>query len=241
MATVTVRGNKSGYFCGSLMSEVSVRNTAEIIAVNECGLRDWQAIQVPQLAEIEMLLLIDSAYAPLLDPMLEHDVGIQTLGSGRVCPYCGDYNPAGLAHCHRCGGQTEWRPNVQLRRLPFLLAEYERSMSDAGLAMLRLSFVSDSDVCLDEDIAALTGQSETAWLFGESGYYLCQHCGQSVREGEKCPSCAGTRIPWSEILKMDHECLYCGTRVFGSIVCPNCGRRLAGKTVADGLQRRRTA
>ena len=92
----------------------------------------------------------------------------------------------------------------------------------------------DPDVDVDNLYRALAAQSAAVVLpvgtVLDEGYYLCHHCGGVTRVGDTCSGCGGEQIPLSEVVKMDRDCLYCGTKAIGGVICPSCGKRLAGET-----------
>lgn len=165
-----------------------------------------------------------------------NQIQIATLGPGRVCPYCGDYNPAGSWRCWRCAGTTREMPNIKVGILDCCLSsidvqpitlEYDDSPIPVTIEMT----IANQDV--DELVQAFVMQKATFNTLPnnlrlETGYYLCVCCGQAVREGCICPSCGGVRLPWQEILELERECIYCGNEVRGGIVCAGCGSRIAG-------------
>ena len=65
--------------------------------------------------------------------------------------------------------------------------------------------------------------------------YVCQFCGTIVDDGKQCPNCGGYRLPYSEVVRMDRERLYCHTKVYGSVICPNCQHSLAAITLGEVL------
>jgi hypothetical protein len=73
-------------------------------------------------------------------------------------------------------------------------------------------------------------------LFPE--YHLCDYCGTVYEGNRSCPNCGGQRFPWSELIKMDRKCLYCGRKVIGGIVCRSCGAGIAGTAVKEVLENR---
>ena len=246
-----LRGMNLGYFCGNLIGHFSVNVERDTQRVAILGYDGAHVAAGPTWAEVGMTLMVDAQASRdlkgLWGYMADH-CALHTLGPGRVCPYCGDYNPAGLVRCHRCGGDTEWRPDASVERVPFVMRSLSCEYDRGGLCLVDLEMVSTEAIeqrhlnaLLGFDLSTGARGDGVAWLHGKEGYYLCAYCGQAVREGDICPSCGGTRIPWSEVVKMDRACVYCGTKVVGGIVCPGCGRRLAGRTVSEVLGKRWTA
>ena len=158
---------------------------------------------------------------------------IVSLGNGRVCPYCGDYNPAGLAKCWRCGGQTEIEQFAKIDDFPFILTSYQLPSLPESLGVLNMDFVSTGTVSISHlpfFNLSLSIEGLPYTYIPNTGYYLCRHCGSIVDNGKICPNCGGVRIPWSEVVKMDRNCLYCGKKVVGGVVCSNCGGRIAAES-----------
>jgi len=230
-----IRGSVAGFFCGMQVMDFNVSMDRGIHPYYMPG-GEYKYSMVMPRSTIDLLCLATRNPGDLFDMF---NGNAYTLGMGTVCPYCGDYNPAGLARCHRCGGETEWRAHVSVEKLPFMVSSVDVSAQADDYLVVNVALMSLGDVSL-HDISAIVGYDfaakeplNTEFFWGRTDYYLCQYCGQAVPEGDICPSCRGTRTPWAEILKMDRECIYCGTKVFGGIVCPGCGRRLAGLTLAE--------
>jgi len=167
------------------------------------------------------------------------------LGEGLVCPYCGDYNPAGRAKCWRCGGETERQPLVKVEEFPFLLRSYEYDMlgafGDYPAALVSLNMVAEHPV-YDRHLDMLSRPSGVRLevlpndCLLDTKHYLCQYCGSVVDSGKQCPNCGGQRLPWSEVVKIDHECLYCGRKTTGGIVCPGCAASISGQALRQYVQ-----
>ncbi len=152
------------------------------------------------------------------------------LGKGWVCQYCGDYNPAGLLSCINCGGQTA--PEFAcVKNFPFWVSQYDINSDSFGIIKVSVDF-------------EFSGYKEPIYPFSfgidirtlpyaytlQEHLYVCQYCGRTVENGQKCPGCGGARIPLSEVVKMENTCLYCGNKVIGGIICKSCGAAL--KSVA---------
>ena len=236
-----IRGMNAGFFCGMRIGEFSIDFERDVYQHHSFGDEAQVILPGPSRASISLSMLTDNYPENLFDLF---SANVYALGEGTVCPYCGDYNPAGLARCHRCGGNTEWRPDARLKQLPFLIDRCDTSAEIEGLVAANISLVStgrftmrDASSIIGRDIENDWEELDTEFFWGRTDYYLCQYCGQAVEEGKICPSCGGVRTPWSEILKMDRECVYCGAKVLGGIVCPGCGRRLSGQTLEQQKRR----
>jgi hypothetical protein len=234
----SIRGMNTGFFFGMLVGEWSICNEIERID-RFCGDGYMSSFAGIRRVTVSMSMLVCEAIPFFV--LGRSDAYV--LGDGAICQYCGDYNPAGLAYCHRCGGKTEWRPSVGLKRLPFIADSMSTQCDADDLVAIDMSWQSTGEVST-KDLSSFVGMDletgkvlNSGFVWGREDYYLCSYCGQAVKEGCICPSCTGVRHPWSEILKMDRECVYCGRKVVGGIVCPGCGRRLAGTTVADAKRR----
>lgn len=156
------------------------------------------------------------------------------LGPGHVCPYCGQYNAAGRIGCWACGGEVEIVPFIK----PVQWAGVRTRSIDC-----RLPHGNDEKIQVDVELSApsidydilqlLSGSGKLETLqhgLSLEGYYLCEFCGASVEDGSPCPYCGGYQLPWSELVKIDRDCLYCGERVEKGVVCKQCGAKLAGLT-----------
>jgi predicted amidophosphoribosyltransferase len=176
-----------------------------------------------------------------------------SLGTGRVCEYCGDYNPAGLMRCGRCGAPTSEKAFAKVAPLPFIMRSVEweemryadgyNPLPNRPFTLFHLEMTAYEPVVYPDHFELFTnGISELAAV--PAGYftpphtYLCEWCGFVVLEGQNCPGCGGTRLPWREVVRMERVCLYCGGDVVGGVVCAGCGARIAKGAVMTVEQMR---
>ena len=158
------------------------------------------------------------------------------LGAGWICHHCGDYNPSGCVTCLKCGGMTQ-EAFVRPLAFDFYVCEIAgnpviASLGD-DLSLERVTIECAGDHVIDALYAGLFSERSFFKANGynlESGYYLCQYCGFGVREGDTCPGCGGKRIPYSEIVRLNRKCVYCGRESLGNLVCEGCGARIKGTT-----------
>lgn len=168
------------------------------------------------------------------------------LGDGFVCPYCGDYNPAGRAACWRCGGRMERQPFVRVEGFPFGIRSFYIEMADtlsfsvqqACISLEMISFARIEQLHLDmlwrsNDVRLECLPNDYTL---DIEHYLCQYCGSVVDNGRQCPNCGGQRLPWSELVKIDRECLYCGRKTTNGIVCSGCAASINGQALRGVLQ-----
>jgi len=194
------------------------------------------ALSPPRVSVNVVLIISGNWQIEWLAQLCQGTGNIVSLGAGRVCPYCGDYNPAGLASCWRCGGKTGIEQFVKVDNFPFVLSCYQVSQLAIGkdpVFATDLEFVSTGTVLtshLPFFNPSLSIEGLPYTYISNTGYYLCCYCGSMVEDGSICPNCGGVRIPWSEVVKMDRDCIYCGQKVVGGVVCSNCGGRIAAES-----------
>jgi hypothetical protein len=151
------------------------------------------------------------------------------LGSGLRCPYCGGVALAGLTRCPYCGGDLAKEKFLSVGQFPFRVSASD--VADPGiriddLALVELELATrDLDINLFAD--AVTVEALPSSFSLDSDKFLCEHCGTIVDKGRTCPGCGGVRLPWSEVVKIDHDCIYCGQHTDSGIVCPGCGAAMA--------------
>lgn len=62
----------------------------------------------------------------------------------------------------------------------------------------------------------------------------CEFCGSVIRECDDCHNCGGVRLPFTELVRLDHRCLYCGNKVKGNLWCNSCGASISGTKFFGG-------
>lgn len=168
-----------------------------------------------------------------------------TMGSGQVCPHCGDYNPAGVAVCRNCGAITEAIDHAAYQTV-------EASILSDAYNWYKLAPYNRNLMRIDVDVALYTKPTlETGLLLTgggdiktipmtrsiKAGHYLCQYCWTIVEKGKLCHNCGGQRIPLTEVAKIDHTCLYCGREnVVGAVVCDRCGAALKATMIRELME-----
>lgn len=157
------------------------------------------------------------------------------LGKGWICQNCNDYNPSGTIECSKCGGQAK-EDYVKPMQFPFICSNIDMQSSklyyDDEIDFVYVDFVGYGSECVEAVNALFDGQN-IFYANGyslETGYYLCQYCGMSVRDGDECPGCGGERRAYADLVKLERKCVYCGRQVFGGVVCQGCGARIKGLT-----------
>jgi hypothetical protein len=164
---------------------------------------------------------------------------ITCLGPGLVCRHCGSKNPSGVLRCVFCGGDVEEKDWI----VPASLMGHAYGIEVSRPILPRLSdedpITEQWEILLDPDLdllaltRSLAGGGATILPTGsilDDDLYLCQYCGRATPIGETCRGCGGKQIPLSEVVLMDRKCLYCGTKVVGWVMCPNCGKALAAES-----------
>lgn len=152
------------------------------------------------------------------------------LGHGVQCSYCSHYNPVGTSICIRCGGLTEVIEYVKPEVLTVTLLETainccvpnDRDIIEFSFGMKR------------DDFSKLYHAIRSDLYYADSielGLYVCEFCGSVVREGDDCHNCGGVRLPFSELVRIDHNCLYCGSKIRGNLFCNSCGASISGETI----------
>lgn len=202
----------------------------------------------PTLAEMRASLFAkeDEVLIDKIWQLTECGDGLLMLGPGHICPYCGDYNPAGSLLCRRCRGLTKQQDFIKPEKLPFVLAYWNVNPVVESYVEIDLDFVATAPVTTLHLAAMLgrdpiTGDTRPHNLLTlpngctfPTGYYVCQYCGATVDEDKTCPRCGGVRALLSEVVKMDNKCIYCGSTVVGGVVCPGCQGTIA-TTALRGL------
>lgn len=165
-----------------------------------------------------------------------HSGNFGILGKGWICHHCGDYNPSGRALCLKCGGAAQ-EDFVKPLQFDFCVVESQsecvRSPHDGEIHATTITLSCGGDNVSEALRVALFTDQQFFKANGynlESGYYLCQYCGFGVRDGAVCPGCSGKRVPFSEIVRLNRKCVYCGRESPGNLVCAGCGSRIKGKT-----------
>jgi hypothetical protein len=192
----------------------------------------------PDLRQAELdcrLVIFDAenyqAVDDMINRLLDCDNSFVNLGPGHVCKYCGEYKVAGELKCHRCGGMTKVEKFAAVDAFPFLLAAYSVNNTPIGMITIDVRMVACGTI-YNTTIESLTWgvnlDTLPHTLSLDPSKYLCDWCGMVVESGKACPGCGGTRLPWSEMVKLERACLYCGRQVTGGIVCQSCGARLSG-------------
>lgn len=140
-------------------------------------------------------------------------------------------------------------PFIKPVQLPDMyLAEYMES--DLGLHIssdfdnyeqyeIALQFSINGDIDYDLHLLPLleSGRMDT-FQHGCSltGARLCEFCGSAVEGDGACPLCGGYALPFSELVKIDRNCAYCGKKVANGLVCRDCGAKLSGLTYREMIQ-----
>lgn len=225
-------------FNGIPMRDMNVRTSRSHIDIT--SVEDDYRVFMKGLDETELdcCIVLQDPHLPqtMLDWLSSCDNEFVNLGPGRICEYCGEYKVAGELQCHRCGGATILEKFARVNSFPFILADYSvgHNVCDGWwneVTVIDMHFVSRGEVhneTLYGLMSSVNLETIPHTLTLDSSKYLCEWCGMVVDGDGSCPGCAGTRLPWSEMVKLDRACLYCGTGVTGGIVCRACGARLSG-------------
>lgn len=180
----------------------------------------------------------EARYVYDLLPRIGRCFNLATLGPGDVCAYCGQYNPAGRLSCWSCGGTIERIPFIKPVQFPVAYISYMSQdvlydMYYDGPRPIELEMVVP-DINPDRHLQPLmeSGRMETLQHGMKlNGTWLCKFCGASVeKENAPCPTCGGYQLPYTELVKIDRNCVYCGMKVENGLVCKACGAKLTGLT-----------
>ncbi|MCA9366879.1 hypothetical protein KC887_01275 [Candidatus Kaiserbacteria bacterium] len=173
----------------------------------------------------------DFSNFPLGEPLLG-------LGEGFICEHCHTYTPRGKYLCQNCTAPLVKKELIRPFRFPFVITDISVSIpfGDYAAVDLSLTGVGETD---NEFIYALTSGSFHMYRTQEyinvlSGLYLCHYCGTATK-GDRCEACDGGRLPFHELVDMQHECLYCGSKTVNGIVCDSCGARMAGTPIYEKM------
>lgn len=196
----------------------------------------------PQTYTIELIFHSDNyqkrfSVIEFLKHALDHE-NLYALGNGKICKYCGHYNPAGKLKCHRCNGNLEVIEFVNPQKLHIHLAEVINSDVLYSLDEPITTHVSMSSPNPCDFMALISNKLYTLQsnfsMFPD--YYMCAYCGTIIENDNDCPNCGGTRISLHEIIDIKRECLYCGNTTYGELVCNRCGAHLEAKILADSIK-----
>ena len=167
---------------------------------------------------------------------INYGFNLATLGPGFVCQHCGQYNPAGILCCWACGGRVERVPFIKPIQFPASHISFlDRDITYFNPLPREVQVeMSVYDLDPDKHLIPLmeSGRFETMQHgMRLDGSWLCEFCGSAIdREDAPCPMCGGYQLPYSELVKIDRDCLYCGSKVENGLVCQGCGAKLAGTT-----------
>ena len=246
----TVMGRNTALINGAMAHSIEV-SQPEVIPMWSMDFTQPLYVRRREPIELRIALMLFTDDLDSMDAlarwyqMFETMGRLTALGPGRVCPYCGDYNPAGLTKCWHCGGETQVQDFVTAWRFPFVLTSIsDLSTTDRFNEPITLDIEMRAvDAVTTQDLEILYQPSPNVRLetlpnncILNPDLYLCQYCGTVVEDGKQCPNCGGQRLPWSELVKMDHRCLYCGCKVTGGIVCPGCAASISGQALRSVLQ-----
>ena len=158
------------------------------------------------------------------------------LGDGYICEYCGTYTPRGCTNCINCGAPITLVPFVSPRNMDFIVSQYDIDAFWSGLedgtTVAHFEIVSYDSAIVD---MILGGEQKIVSIphgFELSGDWMCEYCGAIMDKDGHCQYCGGNRLPFSDVLHIKHECLYCGNMTTG-VICKRCGAHLSAITLKD--------
>lgn len=160
------------------------------------------------------------------------------LGEGFICQHCQTYTPRGKYLCLNCSAPLVKKELIRPFRFPFVITGITTSVSFTDFGTIDLSMQSIGDVDSDFVMALTSGSFHLSrtqeYINVTSGLYLCQYCGTATR-GDRCEACDAGRLPFHELVDMQHECVYCGSQTVNGIVCDSCGARMSGTTLHERM------
>ena len=218
-------------FMGLGAYNVSISRVMDkVFGYNENWLR---ALPKPSTISFDMLYTRESM---LLLGELRRNIGgnFVVLSPSGVCQFCGSYYSAGTLKCKNCHGYVK-DEIVSVKQSKFYLLNESTDLLSVGTEMehfLNLE-ISVDDKHLDSIINTLRTDRTIGNYLPNSfrlyeEYVLCDCCLSIVCAGDKCPNCGGARLPFSEIVKIDRKCIFCGTKTYDGVMCKACGASLSG-------------
>lgn len=151
---------------------------------------------------------------------------LSRIGDMDTCHYCGFMLAPGSAKCHRCGGdrRTTIRDSKYDKfgraRVDAIDVRWQRGYRDLPEVHLDMSFIDSPTFNYTSSDDLFSGWFTTYLQDG----WICKFCNGVVKDPAiDCPNCGGGRLPFSDLDKMRHNCLYCGRPVQGNTVCQGCG------------------
>jgi hypothetical protein len=173
----------------------------------------------------------DHSKFPLGEPLLG-------LGEGFICEHCHTYTPRGKYLCRNCNAPLVKKELIRPFQFPFVIDGISFRVPFGSYATVDLSLAGIGEID-SEFIYALARGSFHMYQTQEyvnvlSGLYLCHWCGTATR-GDRCEACDGGRLPFHELVDMQHECLYCGNKTVNGIVCDSCGSRMSGTPIHERM------
>jgi ribosomal protein L40E len=149
-----------------------------------------------------------------------------SIGDTVICAFCGFVMKPGAHRCHRCNSITaDVVPNSRYNRLDALIKysqvsqrqPYEPVYFYLGLRVVRgLDFLWGFDT----------------WQTSHPLGWICEFCGSANDyKFVDCQRCGSGQLPFSDLLKMDTHCLYCGHELVGELVCPACSDARSGYSI----------
>lgn len=160
------------------------------------------------------------------------------LGEGFICHHCQTYTPRGKYLCLNCSAPLVKKELIRPFRFPFVIIDITASVTFTDFGTIDLSMQSIGDVDGDFVMALISGSFHVSrtqeYINVMSGLYLCQHCGTATK-GDRCEACDAGRLPFHELVDMQHECVYCGNQTVNGIVCDSCGARMSGTPLHEWM------
>ena len=178
-----------------------------------------------------------------------------SLGDGYICEYCGTYTPRGGAICRKCNAPISIYPfinpfNFPLRfnratklireektiiQIEFRIEEQYNPYKNHSVSYNQMKRRSEANQRFFKN--ALNRNNNIIYTqhpVNLDGRWACQYCGTIIDQDTECHNCRGKRLPLSEIIQIDHNCLYCGSKTTG-IVCNGCAANISTLTIKDSI------
>lgn len=151
-----------------------------------------------------------------------------------VCQHCSSYFPAGLLICKSCGGYvSDEVVSLKSSRYELIYISTDEILlprdDTARLVDMEIALIDEPN----DFVSMLNFEILPTGFNLNEEYILCNSCLCIVGADSICPNCGSARLPFSEVIKIDRECIFCHTKTHDGIMCKNCGASLAGMSYRE--------
>ena len=153
------------------------------------------------------------------------------MGRGFICRHCQTYTPRGKYLCQNCTAPLVDGGLIAPTPFPFVAVETSVYSTPNAYVEQSIHFKAFGNVppsFFDMFMGDVNLVEKSDYIHIQQGYFICHFCGTVTAEGERCEACDGGRLPFHELVDMNHDCVYCGSETNDGIVCQKCGARMKG-------------